>query len=67
MRPPELPRRSRPRQLERPLISASVIIIYCHNRFATLTPLEYTELLLSLLGHAEQRRKQLRVVKLALA
>lgn len=51
----ELPRRSRPRQLERLLISASVIIIYCHTRFATLTPLEYTELLLTLSDTARHK------------
>ena len=51
----ELPRRSRPRQLERLLSSASVIILYCDSRFATLTPLEYTELLLTLSDAARQK------------
>jgi len=51
----ELPRRSRPRQLDRLLSSASVIIIYCATRFATLTPLEYTELLLTLSDPARQK------------
>ncbi len=51
----ELPRRSRPRQLERLLSSASVIIIYCDTRFATLTPLEYTELLLTLSDTARHK------------
>jgi len=51
----ELPRRSRPRQLDRLLVTAAVIIIYCGNYFATLTPLEYTEVLLTL---SETARKK---------
>ncbi len=52
---PELPRRSRPRQLERLFSSAAVILIYCDTRFATLTPLEYTELLLTLSDAARHK------------
>lgn len=51
----ELPRRSRPRQLDRLFSSASVIIIYCDTRFAILTPLEYTELLLTLSDTARHK------------
>lgn len=45
---PERQRRTRPRALELLVPTASVIIIYYQNRFATLTPLEYSELLLTL-------------------
>jgi len=51
----ELPRRSRPRQMDRLLVTASVIIIYCGNYFATLDPLEYTEILLTLSENARQK------------
>lgn len=51
----DLGRRSRPRQLDRLLATATVIIIYCDTRFATLTPLEYTELVLTL---SEAARKK---------
>ena len=44
----ELNRRTRPRVRAQLLPSAAVILIYCQQRFATLTPLEYTELLLTL-------------------
>jgi hypothetical protein len=44
----ELTHRTRPRVRDQLLPSAAVILIYCQQRFATLTPLEYTELLLTL-------------------
>jgi len=53
---PPLSRRSRPRQLDLAMTTAAVIIIYAENRFATLTPLEYTELLLTL---GEEARKKI--------
>jgi hypothetical protein len=37
------------------MTTAAVIIIYVDNRFATLTPLEYTELLLTLGDEARKR------------
>jgi hypothetical protein len=51
----ELNRRTRPRVRDQLLPSAAVIILYCQQRFAILTPLEYTELLLTL---AEPARRQ---------
>lgn len=51
----ELPRRTRPRQMNQILVTASVIIIYCRNYFATLDPLEYTEILLTLSETARQK------------
>ena len=54
----ELNRQTRPRVRDQLLPSAAVILIYCQQRFATLTPLEYTELLLTLAEPA--RRKILR-------
>ncbi len=54
----ELNRQTRPRVRDQLLPSAAVILIYCDQRFATLTPLEYTELLLTLAEPA--RRKILR-------
>jgi hypothetical protein len=45
---PEFPRRTRTRALELLTPTASVIVIYCDNRFAIFTPLEYTEILLTL-------------------
>jgi hypothetical protein len=54
-RKPPLSRRSRPRQLDLAMTTAAVIIIYVDNRFATLTPLEYTELLLTLGEEARKR------------
>lgn len=45
---PERQRRTRCRALQLLVPTASKIIIYCQNRFATLTPLEYSELLLTL-------------------
>jgi len=44
----ELTHRTRPRVRDQLLPSAAVILLYCQQRFATLTPLEYTELLLTL-------------------
>ena len=44
----KLNRRSRPRVLDQLLPTNTVIIIYCGNRFATLSPLAYTELVLTL-------------------
>lgn len=54
-RAPPLSRRSRPRQLDLVMTTAAVIIIYVDNRFATLTPLEYTEILLTLGDDARQK------------
>ena len=54
---PPMNRRSRSRMGEILLSTAAVIIIYADNRFATLTPLAYTELLLTL--NEEARRKVL--------
>ncbi|MBI4869201.1 MAG: transposase [Candidatus Wallbacteria bacterium] len=45
---PERQRRTRTRALQLLVPTASVIIIYCQGRFATLTALEYSELLLTL-------------------
>ena len=45
---PERQRRTRTRALQLLIPTATVIIIYCQNRFATLTTLEYSELLLTL-------------------
>lgn len=45
---PPLSRRTRPRELDLLLTTATVIIIYTENRFATLTPMAYTEFLLTL-------------------
>lgn len=53
---PERQRRTRPRALHLLVPTASVIIIYCQNRFATLTPIEYSELLLTL---AETPRRKI--------
>ena len=52
---PLLSRRSRPRQLDLVMTTAAVIIIYAENRFATLTPLAYTELLLTLGDDARKK------------
>jgi len=54
-RKPPLSRRSRLRQLDLVMTTAAVIIIYTENRFAILTPLEYTELLLTLGEDARQK------------
>lgn len=51
----ELNRRTRPRVRDQLLPSAAVILIYCQQRFATLTPLEYTELLLTLTEPARRK------------
>ncbi|MGH8701536.1 MAG: transposase [Burkholderiales bacterium] len=53
---PELTRRTRPRVRHQLLPSDSVILIYCHQRFATLAPLAYTELVLTL---AEEPRRKI--------
>ena len=52
---PPLSRRSRPRTQDLLMTTGAVIIIYTDNRFATLTPLEYTELLLNLGEEARQK------------
>jgi len=52
---PDLSRRTRPRLRGQLLPSASVILLYCQNRFATLSPLEYTELLLTLAPQARDK------------
>jgi hypothetical protein len=54
-REPPLSRRSRPRQLDLVMTTAAVIIIYAENRFAILTPLAYTELLLTLGDDARKK------------
>ena len=51
----ELNRRTRPRVRDQLLPSAAVILLYCQQRFAILTPLEYTELLLTLAEPARRR------------
>ena len=51
----KLNRRSRPRVLDQLLPTNTVIIIYCRNRFATISPLDYTELVLTL--EEEPRKK----------
>jgi hypothetical protein len=51
----ELNRRTRPRVQGHLLPSAAVILLYCQQRYATLTPLEYTELLLILTEPARRR------------
>lgn len=59
---PPLSRRCRPRQFDLMMTTAAVIIIYVENRFATLTPLAYTELLLTL--GEEARRKILQKTRI---
>lgn len=54
-RKPPFSRRSRPRQLDLVMTTAAVIIIYVDNRFATFTPFEYTELLLTLTEEARKK------------
>ncbi len=54
-RQPSFSRRSRPRQLDLAMTTSAVIIIYAENRFATFTPFEYTELLLTLGEEARQK------------
>ena len=51
----ELNRQTRPRVRDQLLPNATVILLYCQQRFATLTPLEYTELLLTL-GEPARRK-----------
>lgn len=51
----ELTRRTRPRVRDQLLPSAAVILLYCQQRFAILTPLEYTELLLTLAEPARRK------------
>jgi hypothetical protein len=58
---PPLQRRSRPRALDLLLASENVIIIYSQGRFATMTPLEYSERLLTL--SEESRQKVLQRVR----
>ena len=55
---PPLSRRSRPRQLNLLATTAAVIIIYAQNRFATLTPAAYSEMLLTL-----EEESRLKVLK----
>lgn len=50
-----LMRRTRPRVRHQLLPSDSVILIYCENRFATLAPLAYTELVLTLAEEAGRK------------
>jgi hypothetical protein len=52
---PELNRRTRIRLRDQLLPSDSNIILYCENRFAFLSPLEYTDLLLNLSEPARQK------------
>lgn len=51
----DLSRRTRPRLRGQLLPSDSVILLYCQNRFATLSPLEYSELLLTLSPQAREK------------
>lgn len=53
---PELTRRTRPRVRHQLLPADAVILIYCDQRFATLSPLAYTELVLTI---AEQARHKI--------
>jgi hypothetical protein len=55
VRRPELNRRTRIRLRDQLLPSDSNIILYCENRFAFLSPLEYTDLLLNLSEPARQK------------
>jgi hypothetical protein len=55
VRRPELNRRTRIRLRDQLLPSDSNIILYCENRFAFLSPLEYTDLLLTLPEPAKQK------------
>lgn len=50
-----LARRTLPRVRHQLLPSDSVILIYCQNRFATLAPLAYTELVLTLAEEARHK------------
>ena len=52
----KLNRRTRPRVLDQLLPTNTVIIIYYENRFATVSPLAYTELVLTL---EEEARKKI--------
>ena len=51
----ELNRQTRPRIRDQLLPSATVILLYCQQRFAVLTPLEYTELVLTLAEPARRK------------
>ncbi len=51
----ELNRQTRPRVRDQLLPSAAVILLCCQQRFAILTPLEYTELLLTLAEPARRK------------
>jgi hypothetical protein len=52
---PELNRRTQPRLRNQLMPTDSVIIIYYNNRFALLSPMQYTELLLTLPGEAGKK------------
>jgi hypothetical protein len=51
----ELNRRTQPQLRNRLMPTDSVIIIYYNNRFALLSPMQYTELLLTLSGEAGKK------------
>ena len=51
----ELNRQTRPRIRDQLLPSATVLLLYCQQRFAVLTPLEYTELVLTLAEPARRK------------
>ena len=50
-----MPRRTRDRILDQLLPTRTVVVIYCENRFATMTQMDYTELLLELSEEAKQK------------
>ena len=50
-----MPRRTRERILDQLLPTRTVVVIYCENRFTTMTQMEYTELLLTLDEEAKQK------------
>ncbi len=50
-----MPRRTRERLLDQLLPTQTVVVIYCENRFTTMNPMEYTELLLELNEEAKQK------------
>jgi hypothetical protein len=52
---PELNRRTQPQLRNQLMPTDSVIIIYYNNRFALLSPMQYTELLLTLSGDAGKK------------
>ena len=52
---PPLSRRTRSRELDLLLSTATVVIVYAENRFATFTPMAYSEFLLTLSEEARTK------------